>query len=840
MQNNRDLATLAIAALALALLPVLMHLIGLGTTSATEVVVFSIACMALNILVGTTGLVSFGHGAWFGLAAYAAGLMQRNWFPGQFLLPIVLAVVLVALVALVFGALILRRRGVYFSLLTLALTAMLYSVAFRWTAVTGGEDGLGGIKRPLFAGIDFDIALPFYALVASIGFAVVYGLLRFHRSPVGTVLVAIRENEQRARFVGYNTNRYKLLAFTLSAALTGLAGTLLLFNNRMTSAEPISVAFSGELLAMVVIGGMRSFLGPALGALFFVVFRDYLSSLSENWLFWFGLLFVSFIVFSPTGLVGVAERLMKPFRKIPTEDAAMSARQAGKVALPDFLKPRDAADGAILTAKGLMKHFGGLKAVQGIDLTLRDKALHALIGPNGAGKTTAFNLISGLFPPDRGTVNLRNRDVAGLSPEAITQAGIGRAFQITNLFPTLSVEENVRLAVQARAPERFDFWRPAAHLTDVNRQRDAVIETMGLKGIERAEAGSLSYGGQRLLDMSLALATTPRVLLLDEPLAGLAAAERERVGNLIKSISTDLPVLLVEHDIDRVFQIADHVTVMNEGTVLVDGTVEDARSSPKVQEVYIGSGAHALAAKPRASAAREEVLLKLDGVNTFYGKSHILRDVTFDVRRNEIVALLGRNGAGKSTLLKTIIGIAPPATGDITLGGERIARQSAAAIARAGIAYVPQGRGLFAGMSVKDNMELGRLKRRTGHGQHWDEEKIFSFFPRIRERWLSPADFLSGGEQQMVAVARALSGDTRVLLLDEPFEGLAPAVVEELFEAFDKLRQEISILIVDHHLDLALGLSDRTVVLERGQVTHIGPSRALSDDLALRRQVLWL
>lgn len=838
--SRRDYAPLLIAALGFAALPFLMHLIGLGTTSATEVVVFAIACMALNILVGTTGLVSFGHGAWFGLAAYAAGLIQRNWLPGQFALPILLAVLFVGLLAFAFGALILRRRGVYFSLLTLALAAMTYSVAFRWTAVTGGEDGLGGIKRPLFAGIDFDRAMPFYVLVALIGMGVVYGLWRFHRSPVGTVLVAIRENEQRARFLGYETTRYKLVAFTLSAALTGLAGTLLLFNNRMTSAEPISVAFSGELLAMVVIGGMRSFLGPALGALFFVVFRDYLSSVTENWLFWFGLLFVAFIVFSPMGLVGLGERLLKPFRKQSDEDAAMSARKAGAVTLPAFMKPQDGSDGAILTATGIAKSFGGIRAVEGVDITMRDKALHALIGPNGAGKTTAFNLISGMFKPDRGEVRLRERSIAGLAPEAITRAGIGRAFQITNLFPSLSVAENVRLAVQARAGERFDPWRAAGSLAEVNDETRQVIETMGLSGIERAEAGSLSYGGQRLLDMSLALATRPRVLLLDEPLAGLAAAERERVGNLIKSISTDIPVLLVEHDIDRVFQIADHVTVMNEGSVLVDGTVEDARSSRQVQEVYIGSGAHALAEKPRTSAARHTVLLGLGGVDTYYGKSHILRDVSFDVHENEIVALLGRNGAGKSTLLKTITGIAPPARGSITLAGSEIARLPAAQIARAGIAYVPQGRGLFAGMSVKDNMELGRLKRLTGNGVRWEDEKIFAFFPRIKQRWHSPADYLSGGEQQMVAVARALSGDTRVLLLDEPFEGLAPAVVEELFEAFDKLRQEIAIVIVDHHLDLALALSDRTVVLERGQVTHVGPSRALSQDLALRRQVLWL
>jgi len=204
------------------------------------------------------------------------------------------------------------------------------------------------------------------------------------------------------------------------------------------------------------------------------------------------------------------------------------------------------------------------------------------------------------------------------------------------------------------------------------------------------------------------------------------------------------------------------------------------------------------------------------------------------------VALLGRNGAGKSTLLKSVIGIVPPASGSVTLAGEELARRPSAHIARRGIAYVPQGRGLFAGMSVAHNLELGRLKRRTGVGTSWDEERIFAAFPKLKERWRSPADYLSGGEQQMLAVARALAGDTRLLLLDEPFEGLAPAVVEELFESFHNLRCEVSMIIVDHHLDLVLALSDRTVALERGQVTHIGPSRALAADRDLRKRVLWV
>ena len=833
--------SLVVAALALLILPFALHVVGLPLRSSIDVVVFAIACIGLNILVGTTGLVSFGHGAWFGLGAYAAALSQQYWFHGKIVLPVLFAIVFVGVSAALSGALILRRRGVYFSLLTLALTALLFAICFRWTEFTGGESGLGNVTRATVLGIDLESDGNYYWAVATIAIAVCALLWRFHRSPVGSVLVAIRENEQRARFVGYPTNRYKLIGFVLSAVVVAIAGTLSVFNHRFASAEPLAVAFSGELIAMVVIGGMRSFLGPALGALFFVLFREFLSIWTSHWLLYFGLLFIGFIVFSPTGLVGVTVRLLAPFRARVVEPAAMADRRMAEIlSLPQTLLRSGDGVGLVLAARSLDKSFGGIHAVQGFNLSVHDRTLHALIGPNGAGKTTAFNVLSGFYRPDRGTVELDGKSIAGLKPEDITSAGVGRSFQITNLFVGLNVEENIRLAVQARSRIRYGMWRSTASIADVNTETAQLLGYLGLAGIERAEASSLSYGGQRLLDMGLALATRPRVLLLDEPLAGLAIAERERIAKLIKIISSEIPVLLVEHDIDRVFQIADHVTVMNDGAVLIDGSVEDARSSEKVREVYIGSGAAAVADKTRVSAASTQSLLTVDNVDAFYGKSHILNAVSLDIRVREIVALLGRNGAGKSTLLKTLIGIVPPAAGTIRLNGDDMAGQSSAVIARNGIGYVPQGRGLFAGMTVAQNLELGRLKRLTGAGTHWDEEKVIEFFPRLGQRWRTSADFLSGGEQQMAAVARALVGDVQLLLLDEPFEGLSPAVTEELFEAFNRLRTEIAMVIVDHHLDLALALSDRTVVLERGTVSWHGSSQTLRDDLALRRTVLWL
>jgi ABC-type branched-subunit amino acid transport system ATPase component len=544
---------------------------------------------------------------------------------------------------------------------------------------------------------------------------------------------------------------------------------------------------------------------------------------------------LEWIRMSPRARQSKGKARLNAYEQLLNEDSAQKIEQ-----VEIYIPPGPRLGDLVVESRGLRKAYGDQLLMDDLSFTLPRGGIVGVIGPNGAGKTTAFNVVSGMFPPDAGDIVLAGRKIGGLAPETITRAGVGRSFQITNLFPALSVEENIRLAVQASHPARFNGWASARAIAEIERETAGIMSYLGVAGIEQAEAGALSYGGQRLLDMGLALATKPKLLLLDEPLAGLAAAERERIANLVKKLSADLPVLLVEHDIDRVFKLADHVTVMNDGKVLVDGTVEAARSSKEVQEVYIGSGAAHVAAKPRETAASTRTLLSLDKINTYYGKSHILHDVSLNVHENEIVALLGRNGAGKSTLLKSMIGIAPPKDGLIKLDGTEIQGLSSARIARLGVGYVPQGRALFAGMSVAHNLELGRLKRQTGAGVRWELDRILEHFPRLEQRLGTSADYLSGGEQQMVAVARALSGNVRVLLLDEPFEGLAPAVIEQLFQSFDRLRREVAIVIVDHHLDLALALSDRTVALERGQVTWTGTSKTLRDDSDLRRKVLWL
>ena len=827
---------------------------GLTYGIATEIAIFAMVGLGFNLLLGYTGLLSFGHGLFFGVAAYAAALAQIHWFKESIVFPLLFAIAVTTLLGVVVGFLVLRRRGVYFSLLTLAFTALGFTIAFRWTDVTGGESGLRGVRRVAVLGLDLDNQLAYYYFCAGVALLVAWLAWRIVRSPFGAVLMAIRENEQRAAFAGYPVRRYKLAAFTLSAAITAVGGALFTFLKLFAAADPVHPTFSGEILAMSIIGGSGHFLGPPLGAAFYILFREFLSSYTASWMFWFGLLFMGFILFSPAGLIGVGERLLAPFRKRAETLAAMASRVKAEpnAEIPAFLSSSSAPSGdgndrgsttALLKARHVSKKFGDFTAVDAVSIELHHARLQALIGPNGAGKTTLFNILSGLYPPESGTLVFRGETLARLTPDRFAALGIARSFQVTNLFQGLTVFENIRLGVQARHARRYDPWRAKEDLADVNAETRELIRFLGLVGVEEATVSSLSYGGQRLMEIGLALTARPKLLLLDEPLAGLAAAERERVVAMIKTLSRHVGVLLVEHDIDRVFEFAERITVMANGKVLIEGSAAEVSGDRQVQEVYLGSGRKVVMESRDfipAQAGIQSPLLQLERINTFYGKSHILQDVSLEVREGEVTALLGRNGAGKSSTFKSIMGLVAPESGTVRFAGEDVTGRTPEHIARAGIGLVPQGRRLFPGLSVAENLKLGALSRSRGSGVHWDAERIFAYFPKLRDRMHIKADLLSGGEQQMVAIARALSGNVKLLLLDEPFEGLAPTVVEEVFKALDQLRRAIPILIVEHDLDLVLALADRAYVLDRGYVSHEGPAEPLLTDLEFRKQKLWL
>ena len=836
---KKEMKTLALILIGLVLLPFLLQSGGLTITSAVECVLLAVVGLGLNVLLGSTGLVSFGHGAWFGIGAYAVAIFQLRFFPNSVIEPLLLCLVLVAVAALIIGALVLRRRGVYFSLLTLAFSALCFTVAFRWTALTGGENGLGGIERRTIGGISLDQPLVFYAFVAVVAFVIAAFLLRLRNSPFGHVLVAIRENEVRTKFLGYPVMSYKLLAFVMSATVTGLAGGLSVLNHRIASAESLSVAFSGELLALVLIGGMRSYAGPIFGALFFVLFREYLSMFTENWLLYFGLVFILFILFSPSGLAGIGQRIWQMLKPPKETEAAMSARNTPPVvgAFPSFL-PEHMKES--IEVSGISKRFGGIAAVSDVSTNIAAFGVHALIGPNGAGKTSFFNLLSGMFAPDSGSIRFKGRELAGQAPNVICSSGISRSFQITNLFKGLSVRDNLMLSVLARNPARFSLLKSVESVEQVQTETQELTKFLGVNGMEDAIAEDLSYGGQRLVDMGLALGSAPAVLLLDEPLAGLAVAERDRIGKLIRALGDRIGVLLVEHDVDRVFAIADCITVMNQGQVLLEGNSARVQHDERVREIYIGSGTEALAQTVTASEVSSRVALKVEGLEAYYGKSHILSGISFSAHEGEVLAVLGRNGAGKSTLFKSLIGMARLGAGQVQIDGQTITAPVPEAMARLGIAFVPQGRRLFPGLTVRDNLMLGRLKRGKAGSNAWSDEQIFTIFPRLRERYEVNAELLSGGEQQMVAIARALAGHVRVLLLDEPFEGLSPAMTEEVFNAILRLKGQVTILIVDHNLDLTLALSDTALVLDRGRISHQGAAMPLLKDLEFRRQKLWV
>jgi ABC-type branched-subunit amino acid transport system ATPase component/ABC-type branched-subunit amino acid transport system permease subunit len=804
--------------------------IGAPVSLITQIAIYALYGAGVNLLVGYMGLVPFGASVFFGCASYAVAISMHGFLHNEaeaLVFAVVFSLILAAGIALI----ILRRRGLYFSLLTLAFSQIAFEIAYKWTDLTGGENGLQGVPRPwLVSDWSFHV---FTVVTVTLA---MWLLWRIAHAPFGRALQALlRDNEQRVQSLGYSTFRLKFEAFVIMGSVISYAGALLAFMLRGAYADNLGWQHAGDALLMTVLGGVHQFLGPLWGAIAFTLLQDRLSAITESWWLMFAPIIIVFALASPEGVQGLALRLLGrddwtlTRRGVPPRPAWIEPYRGGGDAHLDVGQP-------VLQVRGLHKRFGSLIVAGDVHLDVHSFRLHSLIGPNGAGKTTFFNMLTGLLRADAGEIRFAGQDITRLPVHRRIRMGLSRSFQILSVFRNLTTFENVRVAVQAQSGRQHSLWRDAYALADINARTWSLLAAVGLEDRAAEPCANLSHGEQRLLEIAIALATDAKLLLLDEPLAGLAEADREVVGALIRQLAATHAVLLIEHDIDRVLALSDRITVLHQGRVIADGKPAEVANNPDVITAYMGT-ARAGGLRPTvqvetARSAPVKPLLALERVRAGYAGSLVLTDMDLVVHEGEAVALLGRNGVGKTTLLRAITGTAQKSAGRIAMDGADITRARSYEINRRGISIVPEGRRLFPNLTVMENL---RIAVRPG-GASFDE--IFELFPKLRVLNRARAESLSGGERQMLAIARALMVPSRLILLDEPFEGLAPSVVQEVMDALARLRGRVAMVIVEHHAETVLPIVDRAYVLVNGQIAYEGSARALQADEGLQARLL--
>jgi branched-chain amino acid transport system ATP-binding protein len=518
----------------------------------------------------------------------------------------------------------------------------------------------------------------------------------------------------------------------------------------------------------------------------------------------------------------------------------------------------------LIEASGVVKAYGGIKALDGCNLEVREGEITGLIGPNGSGKTTLFNVITGYEQVQQGTVTFKGKDITNASPDRVFGLGIGRTFQLTRMFARLTVLENMLVATQ-----RDENWaRGVMRLAGSHSERARAIELLDFVGITRLAhepAGNLSYGQRKLLELASLLVADPAILLLDEPAGGVNPTLINHLADRIKDLNSDgKTILVVEHNMEFVMGICSRITVLSQGSTLMAGTPSEVRSSPAVLEAYLGADEEEaaldtalreeLGARSHSTSADVEVvsepepeagattgltqgqiaartqqsppaspLLSLSGVCAGYGGADILKHVTLEVPRGGITCVVGPNGAGKSTVMKTISGLLRPREGEVRFLGEVVSGLSPRQILAKGIAQIPQAHSLFPDMTVQENVEMGAFTVRDRALIRKRLAAVMELYPIVSDRAREKAGSLSGGQQRLVEFARCLMLDPELIMLDEPSMGLDPQTRSMVFEMVALMnRQGKTILLVEQNARAGLKLSSHAVVLENGMVRLTG------------------
>jgi branched-chain amino acid transport system permease protein len=618
MLRKKPLIVEGLTAVALIAAPFVLPYLGFTPTTINRILVWGVFGIGFDILFGFTGLLSFGQGAFFGtggmVAAYLLTIADFPYVTGAVFVGTISAAVIGYLV----GLIALRRTGIYFAMITVAIGEVFYFVEFNpLSAYTGGENGLPGVPPPSlylgFTTISFDSDKLLYAYLAFWFFVGLVIALRIMRSPVGAVLRAIRDNPLRAAAVGHNIHGYKLTAFVIAAAYAGFAGGLLGLMQGFMPPDAFTFDTSGQLVMQTAIGGAGTLFGPLLGATVWLYLSDFLQTtlhIGATWKLVLGVIFVLLVCFLRRGLIGGIEDLVglatgarkkaepdenAPVVSVTAEDeqkaaAAQMAREQTVAVMPARRRESDRKAGAILQVKGLTKHYGGLAANSDIDFSVHHGELRGIIGPNGAGKTTFFKMLTCEIPPTSGQIVFEGQDITGKTVTDACQLGLTKSYQINQLFNRLTVRENLTIAALAELRGKFklDLFKNPRNIPGLVEQVERTLELVDLTGRPDTPVSELAYGEKRRLEIGLALATSPSLLLLDEPLAGMSPRERVETVKLLKSISRGRTMIVIDHDMDSLFELVGRVTVLQEGRVLVEGTPEEIKGNAAVQEAYLG------------------------------------------------------------------------------------------------------------------------------------------------------------------------------------------------------------------------------------------------------------
>ncbi len=615
MLKQRPFLIETLTAIGLIAAPFLLPHLGFAPNTVNRILVWGLFGLGFDILFGFTGLLSFGQSAFYGTGGFVAAYLLTQTGFGNVLAALIIGMIAAAVTGYLVGLIALRRTGIYFAMITVAIAEVFFFVEFNpLSAWTGGENGLPGVPMPSFnlgfTTLQFTDGWSLYQFLAVCYFIGVVIALRIVRSPVGAILSAIRDNPVRAAAVGHNVHGYKLTAFVIAAAYAGFAGGLLGVLQAFMPPDAFTFDTSGQLVMQTAIGGRGTLFGPLVGAAVWLFLQDFLQAalgLGAAWKLVLGVVFVLLVCFLRRGIVGglvdlcrsLAGKRAESRQAQPADDAIPEQKPAeaeparAPASAPLAVRRSAVADSSsspLLQANGLTKRYGGLIANSNIDFSVRRGELLGIIGPNGAGKTTFFKMLTCEIGPSSGRIVFDGRDITGMHVTDVSQLGLTKSYQVNQLFAGLTVRDNVVIAALARLRGKFrlDLFRKLDKVEGLEKRVRQTLELVDLTARADTPVSELAYGEKRRLEIGLALATSPSLLLLDEPLAGMSPRERAETVKLLKSIGQNRTMIVIDHDMDALFELAERVTVLQEGRVLVEGTPDEIRQSAAVQEAYLG------------------------------------------------------------------------------------------------------------------------------------------------------------------------------------------------------------------------------------------------------------